>query len=56
MLVETGDEINKDTPLLIIESMKMENKIFSPYSGKIKEIYVKEGEQVKNNCLMIEIA
>lgn len=35
--------------------MKMHNNILSPLDGKIKKIYVKEGENVMKNDIIIEI-
>lgn len=54
ILKKVNDEIVKDEELLVIESMKMENKITSPVKGQIKEIFVKEGDQVQNKSLLIE--
>lgn len=47
-------EINKGECLLVIESMKMENEIRFHRSGKIKELFVKEGEQVQEGDLLVE--
>ncbi len=55
ILARQDDKISKDDPVLIIESMKMENKILSPVSGIIKHIHVQEGSQVQSNMLMVEI-
>ncbi len=47
-------EINEGDVILELEAMKMHNKILSPSSGIIKAIYVKEGERVPKNKLMVE--
>jgi biotin carboxyl carrier protein len=52
--VQTGQEVNEDDPLLILEAMKMENVITSPRDGIIKSITVKKGETVDKNQLLIE--
>lgn len=39
ILVSEGQEVEKDTPLLILESMKMEHTIFSPVKGKISKVW-----------------
>lgn len=44
--VEVGQEVKKGEVLCIIEAMKLMNEIESDYSGKIKEILVKDGEAV----------
>ncbi|MBN2697511.1 MAG: biotin/lipoyl-binding protein [Bacteroidales bacterium] len=51
--VKNGDEVMKGDTLLIIESMKMENKIVSPRDTTVKEIHVSAGEQVEINKLLI---
>lgn len=44
--VQPGDHVSEKACLMIIEAMKMENKIFSPATGNIDKVYVKEGEGV----------
>lgn len=41
-----GDQVKKDDCLVIVEAMKMENKIFSPVSGVVRSVTVREGESV----------
>jgi biotin carboxyl carrier protein len=40
--------------LLVLEAMKMRNDIISPLDGIIKEVYVKEGEKVNKEKILIE--
>ena len=40
-------EVNKGDVLCIIEAMKLMNEIESEFTGKVKEIYVKDGEPVE---------
>jgi 3-methylcrotonyl-CoA carboxylase alpha subunit len=47
-----GDLVEKGQALLLIESMKMENKILAPHRSIIKELHVSEGEQVQNTQLL----
>jgi len=42
-----GDAVSEGEPLLIYESMKMENEIFSPTNGTLSEIHVRIGDKVK---------
>lgn len=51
--VEKGQTVEKGTPLLILEAMKMENVIKSPGAGVIKEVNVAPGENVEKNHLLI---
>ena len=41
--------------LLILQAMKMDNKITAPFSGKIKKINVTEGAKIPKGELMIEM-
>ncbi len=48
-----GDKVKKGDTILILEAMKMENLIKSQITGVIKNIYVKEGETIEKNSLMV---
>ncbi len=51
-----GEEVKEDSPLLILEAMKMENVITSPREGIIKSISVRVGETVDKKQLLITYA
>ncbi|MGB5262409.1 MAG: acetyl-CoA carboxylase biotin carboxyl carrier protein subunit [Lutimonas sp.] len=53
--VKVGDEIKIGDRLLVLEAMKMENNIASEKAGTITAIYVKTGQQVLQNDVMIEL-
>ena len=40
---------------MITEAMKMETTIQAPISGIVEEIYVKEGDSIKQGDLLIEL-
>ncbi|GMT43420.1 MAG TPA: biotin/lipoyl-binding protein [Deltaproteobacteria bacterium] len=44
--VSPGDQLEEGDLILVIESMKMANEIKAEFSGTIKTILVKEGDQV----------
>jgi biotin carboxyl carrier protein len=46
ILVSVGESVTARQPLVIVESMKMENEIKSPAAGKIKEIKFAAGDLV----------
>ncbi len=47
ILKKEGDTVSKGEPVLVLEAMKMENEIVSPYDGVISKIAVKEGDKVQ---------
>ncbi len=55
ILVAPGDEIEKGTPLVILEAMKMENVIKAPADGKIKSVEVNKGAPVEKNAVLIKL-
>ena len=55
ILKSTGDKITKGEPILILEAMKMEHSIRAPHDGVLKEIFFKEGEQVRGGVALCDI-
>lgn len=53
--VKVGQEITKDTPVLILEAMKMENVLKSPGEGIVKKLEVKEGQAVEKNQVLVTL-
>jgi acetyl/propionyl-CoA carboxylase alpha subunit len=54
ILVNIDEQVSKDTPLLILEAMKMENVIKAQGEGKIKSIQVNQGQAVEKSALLVE--
>ena len=53
IMAEPGQEVEKGTPLLILEAMKMENVLKSPAEGVIKKIEVVKGQAVEKNFVLL---
>jgi biotin carboxyl carrier protein len=53
--VKPGQKVKEGKIILILEAMKMQNKVEMPFDGIIKEINIEEGQKVPNNYLMIVI-
>ena len=53
VLVSSGDELKKGTPLLVLEAMKMENMIRTQADVVVNEVLVKNGDTVEKGQLMI---
>ena len=41
--------------MMVLEAMKMKNKILFTQNGVVKKIYVSENEKIPKNHLMIEL-
>ena len=54
--VKVGDEVKDGQTLLILEAMKMENNITSEFSGKVLNVFVKQGQIVPEGAPLVEIA
>jgi len=48
-----GDRVRKGDILIILEAMKMENEIISPFDGVIKEVRAIEGMSISHNEAMV---
>jgi len=55
MNLTVGQSVEEDEEILIIEAMKMETPVFAPCSGTIKEIRVKEGDNVEEDQILAVI-
>jgi 3-methylcrotonyl-CoA carboxylase alpha subunit len=54
--VTTGATVTKGQPILILESMKMENTIASPIDGTVSAVLVAAGDVVQHGQTLAEIA
>jgi pyruvate carboxylase len=55
VIVDKGEMVEKGDHLMITEAMKMETTVQAPFSGKIKDIYVKSGDAISPGDLLIEM-
>lgn len=55
VLVNEGDEVTKNQALVIVEAMKMETEMVASEDGKVKRIYVSEGQSVQSGELIAEM-
>jgi len=53
LLVEPGSKVEEDDELLVIEALKMENHVYAPSAGTVKEIKAKIGESVEDGALLL---
>jgi biotin carboxyl carrier protein len=50
-----GDKVKEGDIIMYLEAMKMKNIIKAPMDAVIKKIYVKNGEIVPKNYLLVEL-
>jgi pyruvate carboxylase len=55
VLVAEGDEVQPRQPLVVLEAMKMETPLVSPYEGVVRRLHVTEGDQVAGGALLVEL-
>lgn len=55
IFLKAGTQVFKGDTILILEAMKMRNKLKASVDGKIKSINVKTGEKVSKNQILVEI-
>jgi biotin carboxyl carrier protein len=53
ILVAEGEEVQAAQGVIVVEAMKMENELKSAGAGKVKEIFVKEGEVVESGAKLV---
>lgn len=54
VLVKSGDEIKKNQPLVIIDSMKIEFEFKAPRPGTVEQVLAMEGKQIEvGQCLVV---
>lgn len=55
ILVNPGDKVSENQPLMILEAMKMENEIVASQAGTVSAIHVAQGQTVNAGDGLITI-
>jgi len=55
IFVKAGDSVKKGDDLMILDAMKMQNKLKCPMDGKVKSIAVIKGAKVSKGTVLIEL-
>ncbi|MBN2747446.1 MAG: acetyl-CoA carboxylase biotin carboxyl carrier protein subunit [Bacteroidales bacterium] len=55
MFVKEGDKVEKGQILLILEAMKMNNRLEAPMTGVVKQMLVKTGDIVSKNQILVVV-
>ena len=56
VLVEPGEVVSKNQPLVIMEAMKMEHTIQAPSDGTINEIFFQSGDMVDGGAALLSFS
>ena len=55
VLAAAGDKVEQRQTLLVLEAMKMETPVVSPYAATVKAVNVKEGDRVAGGAVLVEL-
>jgi acetyl-CoA carboxylase biotin carboxyl carrier protein len=55
ILVEIGQKVAEEEPVMLIEAMKMEIPVVAPEAGIVTEILVAEGDMVEDGGLVMRL-
>jgi acetyl/propionyl-CoA carboxylase alpha subunit len=55
VLAAPGDRVERRQTLLILEAMKMETPVLSPYEAVVRAVHVAEGDRVAGGELLVEL-
>jgi len=55
LLVTEGDKVQPRQPLVVLEAMKMETPVVSPYEAVVRAVHVSEGDRVAGGALLVEL-
>jgi acetyl-CoA/propionyl-CoA carboxylase biotin carboxyl carrier protein len=55
VLVEAGTKVSARQPLLVLEAMKMETPLVSPYDATVRSVHVAEGDRVPGGAPLVEL-
>ena len=55
VLVAAGDRVAARQPLVVLEAMKMETPLASPYDATVRAVHVAEGDRVAGGTLLVEL-
>ena len=55
VLASAGDRVEPRQTLLVLEAMKMETPVVSPYEAVVRKVHVAEGDQVAGGAVLVEL-
>jgi len=55
VLARPGERVRPRQPLVVLEAMKMETPLVSPYAAEVKAVHVAEGDRVAGGAALVEL-
>jgi acetyl/propionyl-CoA carboxylase alpha subunit len=55
VLVAAGERVSARQPLLVLEAMKMETSLVSPYDATVRAVHVSDGDRVAGGVVLVEL-
>jgi pyruvate carboxylase subunit B len=55
VMVKAGQKVSKGQGVVVLEAMKMQNELTAPVDGLVKAVHCKEGDNVEQAKVLIEI-
>jgi acetyl/propionyl-CoA carboxylase alpha subunit len=55
LLVAEGEPVRARQPLVVLEAMKMETPLTSPYDAVVRAVHVAEGDRVAGGAVLVEL-
>ncbi|MFO7853372.1 MAG: acetyl-CoA carboxylase biotin carboxyl carrier protein subunit [Bacteroidota bacterium] len=56
VMVKEGDKVKKGDEVLVLEAMKMKNRIKSPVSGRVERININVNDKVPKGKVLVEFS
>ena len=53
--VSDGERVAPRQPLVVLEAMKMETPLVSPYDAVVRRVLVREGDRVAGGAVLVEL-
>jgi biotin carboxyl carrier protein len=55
VLAAEGDRVEPRQPLVVVEAMKMETPLVSPFEATVLRVHVAEGDRVNGGTVLVEL-
>lgn len=55
IFIETGKSVTKGQDLMILDAMKMKNRLKCNMDGKVRSVAVKKGDKVSKGTILLEL-